>query len=128
MLIKFQKELGLTYLFIAHDLAMVKHISDRVAVMYLGSMVELAESEALYSNPKHPYTEALMSAIPLADPDVEEIRQRIMLEGDVPSPINTPPGCKFQGRCSKCMDICKKESPLFKEVEKDHYVACHLYD
>lgn len=128
MLIKFQKELGLTYLFIAHDLAMVKHISDRVAVMYLGSMVELAESEALYSNPKHPYTEALMSAIPIADPDVEESRQRIMLEGDVPSPINTPPGCKFQGRCSKCMDICKKESPLFKEVEKDHYVACHLYD
>ena len=123
-----QIELGLTYLFIAHDLAMVKHISDRVAVMYLGSMVELAESEALYSNPKHPYTEALMSAIPIADPDVEEIRQRIMLEGDVPSPINTPPGCKFQGRCSKCMDICKKESPLFKEVEKDHYVACHLYD
>ena len=128
MLIKFQKELGLTYLFIAHDLAMVKHISDRVAVMYLGSMVELAESEALYSNPKHPYTEALMSAIPIADPDVEESRQRIMLEGDVPSPINTPQGCKFQGRCSKCMDICKKESPLFKEVEKDHYVACHLYD
>lgn len=128
MLIKFQKELGLTYLFIAHDLAMVKHISDRVAVMYLGSMVELAESEVLYSNPKHPYTEALMSAIPIADPDVEESRQRIMLEGDVPSPINTPPGCKFQGRCSKCMDICKKESPLFKEVEKDHYVACHLYD
>lgn len=128
MLIKFQKELGLTYLFIAHDLAMVKHISDRVAVMYLGSMVELAESETLYSNPKHPYTEALMSAIPIADPDVEESRQRIMLEGDVPSPINTPPGCKFQGRCSKCMDICKKEAPLFKEVEKDHYVACHLYD
>ena len=128
MLIKFQKELGLTYLFIAHDLAMVKHISDRVAVMYLGSMVELSESETLYSNPKHPYTEALMSAIPIADPDVEESRQRIMLEGDVPSPINTPPGCKFQGRCSKCMDICKKEAPLFKEVEKDHYVACHLYD
>ena len=128
LLEKLQHELGLTYLFIAHDLAMVKHISDRVAVMYLGSMVELAESEALYSNPKHPYTEALMSAIPIADPDVEESRQRIMLEGDVPSPINTPPGCKFQGRCSKCMDICKKESPLFKEVEKDHYVACHLYD
>ena len=128
MLIKFQKELGLTYLFIAHDLAMVKHISDRVAVMYLGSMVELAESEVLYSSPKHPYTEALMSAIPIADPDVEESRQRIMLEGDVPSPINTPPGCKFQGRCSKCMDICKKEAPLFKEVEKGHFVACHLYE
>ena len=106
LLIKLQKELGLTYLFIAHDLAMVKHISDRVAVMYLGSMVEVAASETLYENPKHPYTEALMSAIPIADPDVEESRQRIMLEGDVPSPINTPPGCKFQGRCSKVMDIC----------------------
>lgn len=128
LLIKLQKELGLTYLFIAHDLSMVKHISDRVAVMYLGSMVELAESEVLYSSPKHPYTEALMSAIPIADPDVEESRQRIMLEGDVPSPINTPPGCKFQGRCSKCMDICKKEAPLFKEVEKGHFVACHLYE
>ena len=91
-------------------------------------MVELAESEVLYSSPKHPYTEALMSAIPIADPDVEESRQRIMLEGDVPSPINTPPGCKFQGRCSKCMDICKKESPLFKEVEKGHFVACDLYE
>ena len=128
LLIKLQKELGLTYLFIAHDLSMVKHISDRVAVMYLGSMVELAESEVLYSSPKHPYTEALMSAIPIADPDVEESRQRIMLEGDVPSPINTPPGCKFQGRCSKCMDICKKEAPLFKEVEKGQFVACHLYE
>ena len=128
LLIKLQKELGLTYLFIAHDLSMVKHISDRVAVMYLGSMVELAASETLYAHPKHPYTEALMSAIPIADPDVESSRQRIMLEGDVPSPINTPPGCKFQGRCSKCMDICKKEAPLFKEVEKDHFVACHLYD
>lgn len=127
LLIKLQKELGLTYLFIAHDLSMVKHISDRVAVMYLGSMVELAESEVLFNNPKHPYTEALMSAIPIADPDIEESRQRIMLEGDVPSPINTPEGCKFQGRCSKCMDICKKETPKFKEVEKGHFVACHLY-
>ena len=126
LLIKLQKELGLTYLFIAHDLAMVKHISDRVAVMYLGSMVEVAASETLYENPKHPYTEALMSAIPIADPDVEESRQRIMLEGDVPSPINTPPGCKFQGRCSNVMDICKKEAPQLKEVEKDHFVACHL--
>lgn len=127
LLIKLQKELGLTYLFIAHDLSMVKHISDRVAVMYLGSMVELAESEVLFNNPKHPYTEALMSAIPIADPDVEESRQRIMLEGDVPSPINTPKGCKFQGRCSKCMEICKKETPEFKEIEKGHFVACHLY-
>ena len=127
LLIKLQKELGLTYLFIAHDLSMVKHISDRVAVMYLGSMVELAESEELFGNPKHPYTEALMSAIPIADPDVEENRERIMLEGDVPSPINTPKGCKFQGRCSKCMDICRIEYPEFKEVEKGHFVACHLY-
>ena len=127
LLIKLQKELGLTYLFIAHDLSMVKHISDRVAVMYLGSMVELAESEVLFNNPKHPDTEALMSAIPIADPDVEESRQRIMLEGDVPSPINTPKGCKFQGRCSKCMEICKKETPEFKEIEKGHFVACHLY-
>lgn len=127
LLIKLQKELGLTYLFIAHDLSMVKHISDRVAVMYLGSMAELAESEVLYNNPKHPYTEALMSAIPISDPDVEESRERIMLSGDVPSPINTPIGCKFQGRCNRCMDICKKEVPEFKEVEKNHFVACHLY-
>lgn len=127
LLIKLQKELGLTYLFIAHDLSMVKHISDRVAVMYLGSMAELAESEVLYNNPKHPYTEALMSAIPISDPDVEESRERIMLSGDVPSPINTPIGCKFQGRCNRCMDICKKEVPGFKEVEKNHFVACHLY-
>ena len=127
LLIKLQKELGLTYLFIAHDLSMVKHISDRVAVMYLGSMAELAESEKLYNNPKHPYTKALMSAIPIADPDVEESRERIMLSGDVPSPINTPIGCKFQGRCDKCMEICRKEVPEFKEVEKNHFVACHLY-
>ena len=127
LLIKLQKELGLTYLFIAHDLSMVKHISDRVAVMYLGGMAELAESEELYNNPKHPYTKALMSAIPIADPDVEESRERIMLTGDVPSPINTPIGCKFQGRCDKCMEICRKEVPEFKEVEKNHFVACHLY-
>ena len=127
LLIKLQKELGLTYLFIAHDLSMVKHISDRVAVMYLGSMDKLAESEKLYNNPKHPYTKALMSAIPIADPDVEESRERIMLSGDVPSPINTPIGCKFQGRCDKCMEICRKEVPEFKEVEKNHFVACHLY-
>lgn len=127
LLIKLQKKLGLTYLFIAHDLSMVKHISDRVAVMYLGGMAELAESEELYNNPKHPYTKALMSAIPIADPDVEESRERIMLSGDVPSPINTPIGCKFQGRCDKCMEICRKEVPEFKEVEKNHFVACHLY-
>ncbi|GLB24050.1 ABC transporter ATP-binding protein [Lacrimispora xylanolytica] len=127
MLIQFQKEMKLTYLFIAHDLAMVKHISDRIAVMYLGSIVELAESEKLYQHPLHPYTEALMSAIPIADPKIEDSRQRIMLEGDVPSPINTPPGCKFQGRCCKVMDKCKCEAPKLMEVEQGHYVACHLY-
>lgn len=126
LLISFQKKFGLTYLFIAHDLAMVKHISDRVAVMYLGSIVELAESENLYNNPMHPYTKALMSAIPIADPKIEDSRKRIILEGDVPSPVNTPPGCKFQGRCSKAMDICKRECPKLVEVEKGHYVACHL--
>lgn len=126
LLIKFQKEFGLTYLFIAHDLAMVKHISDKVAVMYLGSIVELSESKKLYENPKHPYTKALMSAIPIADPKIEDSRKRIMLEGDVPSPINTPSGCKFQGRCKKAMDICKKECPKLVEVEEGHYVACHL--
>lgn len=128
LLISFQKEMKLTYLFIAHDLAMVKHISDRVAVMYLGSIVEIAESEVLYSNPKHPYTEALMSAIPIADPRVEDTRQRIMLEGDVPSPINTPPGCKFQGRCGKAIEKCKCEIPPLKEVEPGHLVACHLVE
>ena len=126
LLIKFQKEMKLTYLFIAHDLAMVKHISDRVAVMYLGAIVELAESEELYSHPLHPYTEALMSAIPIADPKVEDTRERIMLEGDVPSPINTPPGCKFQGRCPKATDKCRCEAPTLKEVSPGHLVACHL--
>lgn len=126
LLITFQKEMKFTYLFIAHDLAMVKHISDRVAVMYLGAIVELAESEALYSNPKHPYTEALMSAIPIPDPKIEDSRERIMLEGDVPSPINTPVGCKFQGRCSKVIEKCKQESPCLREVEPGHFVACHL--
>ena len=105
---------------------MVKHISDRVAVMYLGAIVELAESEALYSNPKHPYTEALMSAIPIPDPKIEDSRERIMLKGDVPSPINTPVGCKFQGRCSKVIERCKQESPCLREVEPGHFVACHL--
>jgi oligopeptide transport system ATP-binding protein len=128
MLIQFQNDMKLTYLFIAHDLAMVKHISDRIAVMYLGSIVELAESETLYKHPFHPYTEALMSAIPIADPKVEDTRQRIMLEGDVPSPINTPPGCKFQGRCRKATDKCRCEAPKLVEVEPDHFVACHLYN
>lgn len=127
LLIKLQKEMGLTYLFISHDLSMVKHISDRVGVMYLGSLVELASNEALYSNPLHPYTQALISAIPVADPDMEATRERIKLVGEVPSPINPPPGCKFVNRCPHAMDICRKVTPELKEVEKDHFVACHLY-
>ncbi|CAK7063823.1 oligopeptide/dipeptide ABC transporter ATP-binding protein [Tissierella sp.] len=127
LLIKLQREMGLTYLFISHDLSMVKHISDRVGVMYLGSMAELASNDALYENPLHPYTKALISAIPVADPSAEETRSRIKLEGEVPSPINPPPGCKFVKRCAYAKDICCKETPVLKEVEKDHFVACHLY-
>lgn len=127
LLIKLQKEMGLTYLFISHGLSMVKHISDRVGVMYLGSLVELASNEELYEKPLHPYTQALISAIPVPDPNFEEERQRIKLEGEVPSPINPPVGCKFVKRCKHAMDICSKETPKIKEVEKDHFVACHLY-
>lgn len=123
LLIKLQKDLGLTYLFIAHDLSMVKHISDRVGVMYLGTMVELASSVELYKNPLHPYTQALLSAISIADPDYERSRQRILLEGDVPSPINPTPGCRFKGRCRYAKDICGQEMPAFKEVGKDHFVG-----
>ena len=127
LLIKLQREMGLTYLFISHDLSLVKHISDRVGVMYLGSMAELASNDALYDNPLHPYTKALISAIPVADPSAEETRNRIKLEGEVPSPINPQPGCKFVKRCAYAKDICHKETPVLKEVEKNHFVACHLY-
>ena len=126
LLIKLQKEFGLTYLFISHDLSMVKHISDRVGVMYLGSMVELASNYDLYGEPLHPYTQALISAIPMADPDGEATRERIKLEGEVPSPINPPPGCKFRPRCRYAMDICEKEAPKLIEVKPNHFVACHL--
>lgn len=125
LLINLQRDKKLTYLFIAHDLSMVKHISDRVGVMYLGTLVELASSTELYKRPTHPYTQALMSAIPIADPEVERSRKRILLEGDVPSPINPPPGCRFKARCRYATERCSQEIPEFREIDKDHYVACH---
>lgn len=127
LLIKLQNELGLTYLFIAHDLSMVRHISDRVGVMYLGCLVELAESDELYENPQHPYTKALLSAIPIPDPKFEKAKRRIMLEGEVPSPVNPKPGCRFRARCKYAKPICSEEQPLLKEVSPGHFAACHLY-
>ena len=121
-----QKDFGLTYLFIAHDLSVVEHISDRVAVMYLGNLVELAASDELYENPQHPYTEALLSSVPTADPNHKS--NRIVLEGDVPSPANPPSGCKFHPRCRYAKDICSQEDPDWQEVSPDHWVACHLTD
>ena len=123
-----QNEMGLTYLFIAHDLAMVRHISDRVAVMYLGTVAELTSSESLYKNPLHPYTKALLSAIPIPDPKVEEEKERIRLTGEIPSPIDPPPGCRFAGRCRFAADRCRRERPELLEVEEGHLVACHLYE
>jgi len=121
-----QKEYGLTYLFISHDLSVVEHISDTVGVMYLGSMVEYAPTGELFKNPKHPYTEALFSAIPVPDPNYQ--MKRIILEGSIPSPANPPSGCKFHTRCRKCMEICKHEHPNRIDLGNDHYVVCHLYD
>ncbi|HEY8908936.1 MAG TPA: dipeptide ABC transporter ATP-binding protein [Desulfosporosinus sp.] len=119
-----QSEFNLTYLFIAHDLSVVKHISDRVVVMYLGKMVELSDSEELYRNPLHPYTIALLSAIPVPDPTVK--KDRIILKGDVPSPVNPPSGCRFHTRCPRAQGICMEQDPEFKDVGNGHYVACHL--
>ena len=122
-----QEKFGLTYLFIAHDLSVVRHISDRVAVMYLGKIVELADRNELYDNPLHPYTKALLSAVPIPDPVIEKKRERIILTGDVPSPINPPSGCHFHTRCSYVMDICRKMDPIFADQGGGHLVACHLY-
>jgi peptide/nickel transport system ATP-binding protein len=119
-----QDQFGLTYLFVAHDLSVVKHISDRVAVMYLGKIVELAETEELFLRPKHPYTEALLSAVPVPDPDYQA--ERIILQGDVPSPVNPPKGCRFHPRCSYAKDICGKEAPELRDLGGEHFVACHF--
>jgi oligopeptide transport system ATP-binding protein len=128
LLEELQDRLGLTYLFIAHDLSMVRHISDRVAVMYLGKLVELTDRDTLYMDPKHPYTQALLSAVPIPDPIVERQRQRIILEGDVPSPANPPVGCNFNTRCPVAIDVCFEEEPEFKQVRPECWVACHLVE
>ncbi|MCT6924948.1 dipeptide ABC transporter ATP-binding protein [Metasolibacillus sp.] len=123
---KLQEDLKLTYIFIAHDLGVVRHISDRVGVMYLGRMVELANSEDLYAEPLHPYSQALLSAVPIPDPNYE--REQVILTGDIPSPSNPPTGCAFHTRCPMAMDICKQQVPQFKEAKTGHSVACHLYE
>lgn len=128
MLEDLQAQMGLTYLFVAHDLSMVRHISDRVGVMYLGSLMEIADTEELYNHNQHPYTKALLSAIPIADPDESRRSRQILLEGDVPSPLNSPPGCKFASRCPYVKPICREEAPQLKEIGKGHYVACHLIE
>ncbi|GGE32074.1 putative oligopeptide transport ATP-binding protein YkfD [Pullulanibacillus camelliae] len=121
-----QKERELTYLFIAHDLSMVKHISDRIGVMYLGHLVELTSSKELYRTPLHPYTQALLSAIPIPDPEIEDKRERIILKGEIPSPVDPPSGCVFRTRCPAAIEICAQHKPEWKEIDDHHYVACHL--
>lgn len=126
LLMRLREELNLTYLFIAHDLSVVRHISDRVAVMYLGKIVEITSSDELYDNPLHPYSLALLSAIPIPDPVVDRQRKRILLTGDVPSPIFPPPGCNFHPRCNLAQDICRQAEPELKDIGGEHWVACHL--
>ena len=120
-----QEELGLTYLFIAHDLLVVRHISDRIAVMYLGKMVELADSDEIYNRPLHPYSKSLLSAVPVPDPKIARANKRIVLKGDIPSPLNAPSGCPFHTRCAYATDICSQTMPPFEEIEAGHFIACH---
>ena len=120
-----QEEMGLTYLFIAHDLLVVRHISNRIAVMYLGKMVELASADEIYDHPLHPYTKSLISAVPIPDPKIARANKRIPLQGDIPSPLNAPSGCPFRTRCPYAQASCAESMPEFKEVSKDHFVACH---
>ena len=127
MLEELRDELGITYLFIAHDLSMVKHISTHIGVMYLGKMVEKAPANELYNNPQHPYAQALLSAVPIADPKIAKSNKRILLEGDIPSPIDPPPGCRFKDRCRFAKPVCSEQDPEFKSIGGEHYVACHLY-
>jgi len=124
LLMDLQNELGLSYLFIAHDLAVVEHISHRVAVMYLGRIVEYTDKKSLFKNPQHPYTEALLSAVPIPDPEIK--REKVILEGDVPSPINPPSGCHFHTRCPYATEQCRVETPVLKEQAPGHWVSCHL--
>ena len=126
MLKDLQQEMGLTYLFTAHDLSMVHHISDRIGVMYLGSMVELGTSEEVFENPLHPYTNALISAIPIADPELGRKSQRIPIQGELPSPMNAPKGCRFCTRCPYATDRCREERPEFREITEGHFARCHI--
>lgn len=128
LLMDLQKEMDLTLIFIAHDLSIVKHISTKIMVLYMGNMVELAKSEDIYNHPRHPYTQALISAVPIPDPKIEKNKDLILIEGDLPSPINPPSGCVFRTRCKKAQDICSQEKPELKEATSSHEVACHFHD
>ena len=123
-----QEQFGLTYLFIAHDLSVVRHISSRIAVMYLGEIVELADRNALYRSPRHPYTRALLSSVPIPNPKQERLRSHSDIQGEIPSPLNPPSGCRFHPRCPDAMPVCRQEAPEFKPLEVGHYTSCHLYD